>query len=90
MATMKAEQEHHPEDSATMEAERVEKELDTGEISQLCRDHCGGISATDCVGDRKATAGCQDLEDGSGGKNDKCSEVKQQADHYRSTMKKTN
>lgn len=81
MATMK-------EDRTTAEEEElVKKELDPAEISQLCKAHSCGVSATDGVEHRKATAECRDLEDGSGGKNEKCS---QQADHYRSTIRKTN
>ncbi|PWA64236.1 hypothetical protein CTI12_AA344170 [Artemisia annua] len=87
MSTMKAQDGH--EDRTTIEEEKVEHELDRYEISRLCKEHARGVSATDGVSGRKATTDCQDSEDGSGGKDDKSSEKKQQADHYKSTMNKT-
>lgn len=89
MATMKTEDSRDHEDRTTIEEEKVEKELDAGEISRLCAEHGGGVSPNDGIGNRKATADFEDHEDGSGGKNEKYSEKKQEADHYQSSIKKT-
>ncbi|GJT69650.1 hypothetical protein Tco_1127889 [Tanacetum coccineum] len=87
MATLKAQNGH--EDRTTIQEEKVRHELDRNEISRLCKDHACGVSAADNVRGRKATTECQDSEDGSGGKDDKCSEKKQLADHYKSTINMT-
>nr|GEX29601.1 hypothetical protein [Tanacetum cinerariifolium]GFB49525.1 hypothetical protein [Tanacetum cinerariifolium] len=87
MATLKAQNGH--EDRTTIEEEKVEHEMDRDEISLLCKDHARGVSASYNVRGRKATTECHDSEDGSGAKDDKCSEKKQQADHYKSTINMT-
>ncbi|CAA0814021.1 Unknown protein [Striga hermonthica] len=73
--------------TASVEEERVEKELDGDAQLQLCRQHCGGVPASYGADDRKPRVVCTEaeVEDGSGDASSagKCEDIKQQADHYK-------
>ncbi|KAL3614707.1 hypothetical protein CASFOL_040473 [Castilleja foliolosa] len=76
-----------PQDKAMLEEERVEKELDSEELSRLCCQHLGGVPAMPGANDRKSGEVCAtaEFEDGSGDASTagKCGDIKQQADHYK-------
>lgn len=62
------------------EVEKAQKEVNKEDISQLCKDHCSGVSPTDGLKYRKPTGEVACCDDGSG---DKCSEVKHEDNHFK-------
>ncbi|WOG98489.1 hypothetical protein DCAR_0417832 [Daucus carota subsp. sativus] len=62
------------------QVEKAEEQVNEEEVSQLCKDHCSGVSPPDGEKDREPTGEVACCDDGSG---DKCRGGPQQDSHFK-------